>query len=78
MGLFGNILGQAAGGLGGALFGGDSGQWAKIGGDVGGALLPFARGGIARPVPMMNGGMVMVPVAPKKRRGGKKKGGKKK
>lgn len=81
MGLFGNILGQAAGGLGGAMFGGDPGQWSRIGGDVGGALLPFARGGVARPVPMMVGGVPMIPMAPTKKRGkkgGKKKGNKKK
>jgi len=55
MGFFGNLLGQAIGGLGGGLFGQrDTG--AKVGGTLGN-LLPFSRGGII----VGPGGVQMVP-----------------
>ena len=60
MGIFGNLVGQAGGRILGGLFGqGDLGQ--RVGGDVGGTLLPFARGGVVRPAPVQgyrNGGLV--------------------
>lgn len=74
MGLFGNIIGQAAGALGGGLLGGDPAQFSRIGGDVGGALIPFARGAIVRPMPMAMGGMPVVMVErPKKAKKAKRK-----
>lgn len=58
MGLFGNILGQGLGALGGTLLGGDAGTFSKIGGDIGSAVLPFARGAVVRPMPLYTGGLI--------------------
>ena len=74
MGVFGEILGNGLGQLGGQYFGGDEGR--RVGGAIGSAiggssLIPFKKGGRVkapkgRPVPaLVHGGEYILPVGVK-------------
>jgi hypothetical protein len=81
MGLFGSLIGQGLGALGGGLFGNQE-LGRSIGGQIGQNVLPFARGAVVRPSPLYTGGLIQpvsaYAIQASGGRRAKKKGGKRK